>query len=186
METWRRTHESIGCSIYDSDSGLPRGSNHENHCFYTTWLLAVQKKQIRFARDCRGRYLDHRTLHDAGTLSSRILYTSYTFPSSTSRSLPRSCFIILLSERFVLRDWIYGRDPEILHHHRQTHHSQDADVDGRCVCLQELLHHIRHVSPCLLLRVSRHHNLRHGEIRRRHRKVRKVQHLCEILRCTNI
>lgn len=99
-----------------------------------------------------------------------VLYFSFIY-----RSLPQSLrFITLLADRFVLCDWIYGRDPEILHHHRQTHYSQDANVDGRCICLQELLHYIRHVSPCLLLRVSRHHNFRHGEIRRRHRKVRKV------------
>lgn len=44
----------------------------------------------------------------------RILYIVlfHSFLSTMS-----SCFIILLSERSVLRDWIHGRDPEILHHH---------------------------------------------------------------------
>ncbi|XP_071579199.1 sodium leak channel NALCN-like [Temnothorax nylanderi] len=65
VSTRGETHGSFSYSLHDSDTGLPRESNHENYCFYTTWLLAVQKNQIRFARDNRGHYLDHHTLHDA-------------------------------------------------------------------------------------------------------------------------
>jgi len=103
--------------------------------------------------------------------SSRILFFYSSIPMMSS------CFIVWLSERSVLRDWIYGCDPEVLYYHWQTHHSQDANVDSWCVCLQELLYHIRHVSSCFFLRVSRHHNLRHSEIRRRYRKVRKIHYL---------
>jgi len=171
VETRRGTYRIFGYRLHDSDTSFPRGSNHEKYCFYTTWLLAVQKKQIWFTRDSRRRYLDRHTLHNAGTL---VVKNPFFL-------LVHSCDVIMfyvwLSERSVLRDWIYGRNPEVLYYYWQTHHSQDANVDSRCVCLQELLYHIRHVSSCFFLRVSRHHNLRHGKVRRRYRKVRKLHYL---------
>lgn len=103
------------------------------------------------------------------TMKVRLIYLVF---SSLATLVFLVLWFTLLSERPILRDWIYGCDPQILHYHRQTHDSQDADVDSRCICLQEFLHHIRHVSPCLLLRTSRHHNFWYREVRRRHRKVR--------------
>lgn len=107
------------------------------------------------------------------TMKVRLIYP-VRFSSLTTFVFLLLWFIALFSEWLILRDRIYGCDPQIFHHHRQTHDSQDADVDGRCVCLQKFLHHIRHVSSCLLLRVSRHHNLWYCKVRRRHRKVRNT------------
>jgi len=178
VETRRGTHRSSGYGLHDSDTGVPCGSNHEKHCFYTAWLLAIQEKQIRSTRDSCRRYLDHHTLHNAGIfIVKNPLYFFFVY-----HSLFSYYHVLLISERSVLRNWIYGRNLEVLHHHWQTHHSQDANVDSWCIRLQELLHHIRHVSSCLLLRVSWHYNLWYSEVRRRYRKVRKVYTVYKILR----
>lgn len=67
MEIRGETHNNTGYNFHSFDIGLPCGSDHEKHRFYTTRLLAVQKKQIRLARNSRGRYLDLHILHDEGT-----------------------------------------------------------------------------------------------------------------------
>jgi len=111
VENRGEIHGSSGYGLHDSDTDFPRGSYHENHCFYTTWLLAVQKKQIWFARDSRGRYLDRRTLHDEGTFVVEGLPSHFSSLRPSTRRPMMSLFTVLLSERSVLRDRIYGCDP---------------------------------------------------------------------------
>lgn len=95
METRRGTHRSSGYGLHDSDTGLPCGSNHEKHCFYTAWLLAIQKKQVRSTRDSCRCYLDHHTLYNAGTLVVKNALSRIFSSSTTRRSFPWYYHILL-------------------------------------------------------------------------------------------
>lgn len=38
-----------------------------------------------------------------------------------------------IKQPFIVFYWFYGGDSAIFHHHRQTHHPENVDVNGGCV-----------------------------------------------------
>lgn len=56
-----------------------------------------------------------------------------------------------VSEWSVVFGWLHGGDLALFHDHGEARHAQDADVDCRCLSLQEFLYHLWHVSARVLL-----------------------------------
>lgn len=127
-----------------------------------SWLLAIETKSIRLDSDDSRCDLGNH----ANTSEQRfdVLPWLHGRHFQVRRNNKTDSYFIL--NKFIRK--------QIFHNHRQALDPQNADLDGRCIRLQVVLHYLRNVLARVFLRVGGHDTLRHRQARRTDRKTRQL------------